>query len=83
MELDIYAGNNKWYYVEHTKLKLIYDYQTFIEKGEGYKPSVDCTKIRVLFVYAIKHKGTYRPMLVAGGHLTAIPSDCIYMGVFL
>ena len=36
MELDLKAGNNKWYNVKQVELKQIHDYQTFIDKGKGY-----------------------------------------------
>ena len=81
MELDMKAGNNKWYNAEQTELKQIYQYNTFIDKGKNFDIPPDYTKIKVHFVYAVKHDGRYKARLVAGGHLTAIPDDSIYSGV--
>ena len=38
-------------------------------------------KIRVLFVYAVKHDGRFKARLVADGHLTKEPVESIYSGV--
>ena len=42
---------------------------------EGFK------KIRVHFVFAVKHDGCHKARLVAGGHLTDVPLDSVYSGV--
>ena len=39
-------------------------------------------KIRVHFVYAVKHDGRFKARLVADGHLTKEPVESIYSGVF-
>ena len=59
----------------------MFEYDTFIDKGKGYVMANDFTKIRVHFVYAVKHDGRRKARLVAGGHLTAIPHESIYSGV--
>ena len=60
------------------------EHDTFIEKGkakldskgkvlnarQGYK------KIRVNFVFDIKHDGRHKARLVANGHLTEVPIVC-------
>ena len=38
-------------------------------------------KIRVHFVYAVKHDGRFKARLVADGHLTKKPVESIYSGV--
>ena len=38
-------------------------------------------KIRVHFVYAVKHDGRFKARLVADGHLTKEPVESIYSGV--
>ena len=38
-------------------------------------------KIRVHFVYAVKHDGRFKARLVADGHLTKEPVESIYPGV--
>ena len=41
----------------------------------GYK------KIKVHFVYDVKHDGQEKARLVAGGHLTPVPIKSVYSGV--
>ena len=81
MELDLKVGNNKWYNAEQVELKQIHDYQTFINKGKGYKPTSNFMRINLHFVYAVNYNGRHKARLVVGGHLTAIPNDSIYSGV--
>ena len=75
------SGNNKWLQAEQTELEQIQEYNTFIDMGKGILMPSDFTKIRVHFVYAIKHDGRYKTRLVAGGHLTKPPNKSIYSGV--
>ena len=42
---------------------------------EGHK------KIRVHFVFDVKHDGRHKARLVAGGHLTDVPLESVYSGV--
>ena len=51
------------------------------DKEKNFDIPSDCTKIKVHFVYAVKHDGRYKARLVAGGHLTDIPNSSIYSGV--
>ena len=62
-------------------MKQINEYQRFIDKGKKSKLSDECTKLKVHFVYAVKHDGRCKARLVAGGHLVAIPDYSIYSGV--
>ena len=81
MDIDRKAGNDKWLQAEQTELKQIHEYDTFIDMGKGTVMPSEFTKIRVHFVYAIKHDGRYKARLVAGGHLTKPPDGSIYSGV--
>ena len=81
MSLDQKNGNNKWLKAEQLELKQIFEYDTFIDKGKGFKMPSDYTRINVHFIYAIKHDGRHKARLVAGGHLTKVPHDSIYSGV--
>ena len=81
MELDQKNGNWKWFKAEQAELRQIFEYNTFINKGKGFKMSSEYTKINVHFVYAIKYDGHHKARLVAGGHLSNIPSDSIYSAV--
>jgi len=81
MEMDRENGNTKWFDAEQAELSQIDEYDTFTDKGEGYTPSQDYKKIRVHFVYAVKHDGRHKARLVAGGHLTETPIDSVYSSV--
>ena len=81
MELDLKAFKNKWHNAEQVEVKQTNEYQTFIDKGKKPKLSDEYTKIKVHFVYAVKHDGCYKTRLVARGHLTATPDDSLDSGV--
>ena len=81
MELDRINGNTMWKDAETTELGQIDEYESFIDKGIGYKPGSDYKKIRVHMVYAVKHDGRHKARLVAGGHLTETPVDSVYSSV--
>ena len=65
------------------ELDQINEYNTFIDKGyhrkvaspSGYK------KIRVHFVFDVKHDGRHKARLDADGHLTDEPLESVYSGV--
>ena len=81
LELDISNGNTKWQDAIDTELFQIDDYDTFIDKGEGYRPGIDYKKIKVHLIFAVKHDGRHKARLVAGGHLTETPIDSVYSSV--
>ena len=81
MELDRENGNTKWLDAENLELKQIHYYDTFINKGKMSQPLTGYKKIKVHFVYDVKHDGRHKARLVAGGHLTDEPIESIYSGV--
>lgn len=81
MELDRKNGNTRWKDAEKVELTQIDDYDTFTDYGKGGKPPDGYKKIRVHFVYAVKHDGRHKARLVAGGHLTDTPVDSVYSSV--
>jgi hypothetical protein len=81
MEFDRQNGNTKWRDAEILELSQIDEYDTFIDKGEGFKPSSEYKKITVHMVYAVKHDGRHKARFVAGGHLTDTPIDSVYSSV--
>lgn len=81
IELDRANGNNKWQEATDKELAQIDEYETFEDKGKGYRPSHDYKKITVHLVYAVKHDGRHKARLVAGGHLTETPIDSVYSSV--
>ena len=60
MEFDRQNGNTKWRDAEILELKQIDEYDTFIDKGENFKPSSNYKKITVHMVFAVKHDGRHK-----------------------
>ena len=69
------------------ELTQIHEYKVFKDTGKaqfhnGKAVTPDgFQKIRVHFVYAVKHDGRLKARLVADGHLTKEPVESIYSGV--
>jgi hypothetical protein len=81
IKLDEDNKNTMWIDAERTELNQIDEYDSFIDKGEGYQPGPSYKQIRVHMVYAVKHDGRHKARLVAGGHLTETPVDSVYSSV--
>ena len=81
MELDEKNGNNCWREAERLELQQIEDYKTFNDLGKNASIPKGFKRIKVHFVYAVKHDGRYKARLVAGGHLTDSPVDSVYSSV--
>ena len=64
--------------METTQLE---DYETFEDLGKNVPGPAGFKKIRVHFVFDVKHDGRHKARLVAGGHLTDDPVDSVYSGV--
>ena len=79
--LDEKNGNTKWRDAEKMELVQLDDYNTFNKLGKSVKPPDGYQRIRVHFVYAVKHDLRHKARLVAGGHLTEPPKDSVYSGV--
>ena len=52
-------GNRRWQDSIDKELFEIDEYQTFDDKGKGYRPGPDYKKIRVHLVFAVKHDGRH------------------------
>ena len=81
MQLDEKNGNTKWADAEKKELDQLFEYKTFIDKGVNYKPGMEYTRIRVHFLYAVKHDLRHKARMVAGGHMTAVEKESNYSGV--
>ena len=74
-------------YAMDLELTQIHEYKVFKDTGKakfhnGKVVTPDgFQKIRVHFVYAVKHDGRFKARLVADGHLTKEPVESIYSGV--
>ena len=79
--LDEKNGNTKWRDAEKQELVQLDDFDTFKDKGKNGSPPQGYQKIRVHFVYAVKHDLRHKARLVAGGHMTEPPKDSVYSGV--
>jgi hypothetical protein len=83
MRLDEQNKNTCWRDAINLELKQIDEYQTFKDVGhlKTSQPTPEYKKIRVHFVFDVKHDGRHKARLVADGHLTDIPIDSVYSGV--
>ena len=69
------------------ELTQIHEYKVFKDTGKAQfhngkvVTSDGFQKIRVHFVYAVKHDGRFKARVVADGHLTKEPVESIYSGV--
>ena len=84
----IYNGNNKWKEAIDLEIEQIKEYEVFNDFGKAVYEKNKITnapeghqKIRVHFVFDIKHCGKFKARLVADGHLTKEPMETVYSGV--
>ena len=87
IRLDKENSNTHWQDAMDLELTQINEYKVFKDTGKaqfhnGKAVTPDgFQKIRVHFVYAVKHDGRFKARLVADGHLTKEPVESIYSGV--
>ena len=88
LQLDIHNGNNKWKEGIDLEIEQIKEYQVFKDFGKAVYDKNNITnapkghqKIRVHFVFDVKHCGKFKARLVADGHLTKEPMETVYSGV--
>ena len=80
-------SDTHWQDAMDLELTQIHEYKVFKDTGKaqfhnGKVVTPDgFQKIRVHFVYAVKHDGRFKARLVADGHLTKEPVESIYSGV--
>ena len=80
-------SNTHWQDAMDLELTQIHEYKVFKDTGKakfhnGKVVTPDgFQKIRVHFVYAVKHDGRFKARLVADGYLTKEPVESIYSGV--
>lgn len=60
-----------------------HEYDTYKDLGHKSHTSIlkGCKKIRVHFVFDVKHDGRHKARLVADGNLTEVPLSSVYSGV--
>ena len=87
IRLDKENSNTHWQDAMDLELTQIHEFKVFKDTGKaqfhnGKVVTPDgFQKIRVHFVYAVKHDGRFKARLVADGHLTKEPVESIYSGV--
>ena len=87
IRLDKENSNTHWQDAMELELTQIHEYKVFKDTGKaqfhiGKVVTPDgFQKIRVHFVYAVKHDGRFKARLVADGHLTKEPVEYIYSEV--
>ena len=87
IRLDKEYSNTHWQDAMDLELTQIHEYKVIKDTGKaqfhnGKAVTPDgFQKIRVHFVYAVKHDGRFKARLVADGHLTKEPVESIYSGV--
>ena len=88
LQLDIHNGNNKWKEAIDLEIEQIKEYQVFKDFGKAVYDKNNITnapkghqKIRVHFVFDVKHCGKFKARLVADGHFTKEPMETVYSGV--
>jgi hypothetical protein len=75
--------NILWQEAIDLELQQIYKYDTFVDFGHHTSAKVpqEYKKIRVHFVFDVKHDGRHKSRLIADGHLTAVTIESVYSGV--
>ena len=87
IRLDKGNSNTHWQDAMDLELTQIHEYKVFKDTGKAQFHNgkvvtpVGFQKIRVHFVYAVKHDGRFKARLVADGHITKEPVETIYSGV--
>ena len=87
IRLDKENSNTHWQDAMDLELTQIHEYKVFKDTGKAQFHNGKVVipdgfqKIRVHFVYAVKHDGRFKARLVADGHLTKEPVESIYSGV--
>ena len=90
LQLDIHNGNNKWKEAINLEIEQIKEYQVFKDSGKAVYDKKHITnapkrhqKIRVYFVFGVKHCEKFKARLVADGHFTKELMVTVYSGMFL
>ena len=81
LQLDEENQNTMWSDAMTLEMEQLQEYSTFKNLGRGAAAPDGYKKIRVHFVFAVKHDGRHKARLVADGHLTEVPLDSVYSGV--
>ena len=64
------SGHTKWTNAENLEMSQLMEYETFNNLGKHAEPPPGYEKIKVHFVYDVKHDLRYKARFVTDGHLT-------------
>ena len=85
IQLDVQNDNTKWKGAIDLEIEQIKEYHMFKdhgkvvdEKAKVINAPKEHQKIRVHFVFDVKHYGKFKSRLVADGHLTKEPNETVY-----
>jgi hypothetical protein len=81
LDIDDANGDNKWQKSIDVEINQINEHNTFHDLGKRKPPPRGYNKVRVHFVYDVKHDLRLKSRLVAEGNLTAPPKDSVCSGV--
>jgi hypothetical protein len=81
LRIDKEIDNHVWDLSIGIEMDQIAEYNTFHNMGRGAQPPGDHQRIRVHFIFDVKHDLRQKSRLVAGGHMTAPPKDSVYSEV--
>ena len=79
--LDKKNNNTKWQDTIIAEITQQHKHSTYKDLGKDVKPLPDYKRLRVHFVFDVKHDGRHKARLVADGNLTEVPLSSIYSGV--
>jgi len=85
MEMDMKNRDRLWSNSEGLELEQLEEYEVFEDLGHESNPTARAPKgykkISYHMVFAVKHDGRRKSRLVAGGHLTEVPTESVYSSV--
>jgi hypothetical protein len=77
INFDKENGNKSWQDAMQLEMEQLKEYDTFKDLGKESPPPAGYRKIRVHFVFAVKHDGRHKARLVADRHLTETPLESV------
>jgi hypothetical protein len=82
MQFALKNGNTLCQEATCLEMLQLAEYDTFRDLGhKDTAPPTGYKKIRTHLVYDCKHDGRHKAWMVADGHLTDIPLECLYSSV--
>ena len=80
LELNKKNGNTEWKDAIKLKTNQLFKYRTFVHYRKAGDPSKRNLKIRLHWVFGVKHDGRHKARCFATGHLTPPSVESVYSG---